>query len=138
VDGLGSLHLALVALWGGVVLVESTIEALGERGHIETTAAARLHQATDRFIEVPTLIGIVITGLLLWQRSEWSAELAPKIVFGLAAVLANVVTVVYVERRARNIGDPRRATLMIFVIGALVFPLALIATYLGGGIAGWW
>jgi hypothetical protein len=137
-DGLGSAHLALVALWAGVVMVESTIEALGERGHIEIDAVARIHQATDRFIEVPTLIGVVITGLLLWARAGWSPELAPKIAFGAGAVAANLVTVVFVERRARGIGDPRRATLAIFAFGPVIVPCALAAVYLGGGSAGWW
>jgi len=82
VDGLGSAHLALVALWAGAVMVESTVEALGERGHLEINAVARIHQATDRFIEVPTLIGIVITGLALWARTGWSPDLAPKVAFG--------------------------------------------------------
>jgi hypothetical protein len=119
-------------------MVESMIEVLAERGRLELDAVARIHQATDRFIEVPTLIGVVITGLLLWERSGWSPDLAPKVAFGAAAVVANFVTVVYVERRARGIGYARGATLVIFAFGAVVFPLALIEFYLGGGLSGWW
>jgi hypothetical protein len=137
VDGLGSAHLALVAFWGGLVAVESAIEALGERGHVPIDAVARIHQVTDRFIEIPTLMGIVATGLLLWARTGWAPELALKVGVGLGAVVANLVTAVYVERRARGIGDARRATIMIFGFGAMVFPLGFIALYLGGRLVGW-
>lgn len=136
-EGLTALHLALIAFWGGVVAVESVIEALGERGHLEIDAVARIHQITDRFIEIPVLFGIVWTGLALWARAGWTPELLPKVGFGVAAVVANLITAIYVERRARGIGDTRQATLMIFVFGALVFPFALAALYLGGQHVGW-
>jgi len=138
VDGLGSAHLALVALWVGAVMVESTVEALGERGDLEISAVARIHQMADRFIEVPALIGIIITGLALWARTGWSPDLAPKVAFGAVAVVANFVCVVLVERRARGIGDPRRATVMLFAFGPVIVPCALAAVYLGGGSARWW
>lgn len=136
-DGLLTAHLISLGLWGGVVLVEIVFELGGLRGRLDRASVAWLHAQVDRLVEAPLLLAVVGTGLLLWQRAGWSAGLLPKVGAGLAAVLANVVCVGLVMRRA---SQPQRTALTrgVFASALIGVPFAILALILGGARAGWW
>ena len=135
--GLHALHLVVLGLWGGVVLVELVFEVAAMNGYFPAAETAKLHRWTDRYVELPLLSLVVGSGLLLWSRLGWSAVLLPKILCGSAAVAANLVCVVFVEKRARA-GVSERQTRNIFGTVVVGLPAALVAFFLGGQRAGWW
>lgn len=135
--GLHAFHLIMLGLWGGVILVEVVFEGAGLAGKLAPKAVADLHRWTDRFLEIPLLVAIVTSGLLLWSRANWTPDLLPKAVAGLGAITANVVCVVFVERRA-NALEPKEHTMSVVWTAAPGFPLGIAALILGGFRAAWW
>lgn len=140
-SGLAIVHIVCLGLWGGVVLVELLFELDGARGRIPHDAAARLHRKVDRWIELPILSAVTITGLLLWSRTGWDATLLPKVSLGGGAVLANLLCWIVVERRADLQSADRdghlRLTRLVFLSALVGVPLAAGALWLGGARAGW-
>jgi len=136
-DGLVAAHLIALGFWGGTVLVELTFEFGGMREKLDREGVAWLHSRVDRFIELPLLFAVVLTGALLWRRTGFDTSLLPKIACGLAAVLINVACYAVVERRAAKGWTPRD-TRFVFLTAALGAPLAVAALVMGGLRAGWW
>ncbi len=134
--GLEAFHVIVLGLWGGVVLVELLYEWGGVAGRLPAKDVAWLHQRTDRFIELPIIALVVVSGLLLWHSRGWSMDLLPKVLFAGGAVAANLGCYVVVERRAK---DPQPGhTRSVFISAVIGVPLAAVALYLGGSRAGWW
>lgn len=98
------VHLLAAGTWLGCVLVEIAFErALAVRG--QWTLLARLHDSVDRWIELPALAVVVVTGWWLLRAGfaeiDLSGWLQAKIAFGLLAVLANLYCALLVSRRHR-------------------------------------
>ncbi len=94
------IHIIFLGLWGGLVLVEILFEVQMFRSQIDERAIARLHQLSDRLIELPVLTVIVASGWYLWYSTNYSSEYIPKIIFALGAVAANMICYIFVEQRA--------------------------------------
>ena len=62
VNPLAAAHILFLGLWGGLVLVEIAFEAQMFRGKLDEKSVAGLHRITDRFIEIPILIAVLLTG----------------------------------------------------------------------------
>jgi drug/metabolite transporter (DMT)-like permease len=96
----------------------------------------------DLFVELPLLIGVVITGaVLLLKTPAIDASLWAKVLLGLGAVALNVgcaFAVILRRRTGKKGGDPSLLTRLVFGSAGLGVPLALIALYLGGERGGWW
>ncbi len=153
-DPLIGAHLLSIGLWGGLVFVEIVFEFQMFRGRLDQLDVAILHRITDRFLELPILALVVATGWMLWQRSGYPDELLPKVLFGLGAVLANVICYIIVELRAttatrirleKQIGKayPNPDKLRVFSTAlAVTIVLGLIsaavALFIGGLSIGWW
>ena len=138
-DGLLSLHLFLLGIWAGIVAVESIFEGGALRGRFDEDTIVALHRWTDRLAEIPVLVGVVATGLLLWRRMGWDPSLLPKVGAGLGAVTANLFCVYLVERRASAAPEARWGfTRLTFIIGGAGVVSAVTALALGGRRAGWW
>ena len=153
-DPLIGAHLLSLGLWGGLVSVEIVFEFQMFRGRLDQLDVAILHRITDRFLELPILALVVATGWMLWQRSGYPDELLPKVLFGLGAVLANVVCYIIVELRAatatrirleKQIGEtyPNTDKLRVFstalaVTIAVGLSSAAAAMFIGGSLVGWW
>lgn len=131
-----TLHLVLVAFWGGIVATEAVLELLPLWRPALRPAAAAFHYYVDLFVELPVLLGVAATGLLLLRGRSFDARLAWKVGCGLAAVTANLVCIAFVIARERG-RDARRTTRIIFASAAVGLPAAGGALVLGAGYAGW-
>lgn len=102
-------HLFLVALWGGVVLAELVLEALAWARRLELRPVAEAHYFIDLFVEIPLLVAVVTTGVVLALKhpalSPWHWV---KFAMAAAALLDNVVCVVWVRRRHHAATDSER------------------------------
>src|SRR5262245_39156475 len=121
------LHLFFLAMWAGVVLAEIAIETIGVRRPEARRFVADAHYAIDLFIEVPLLIGVVVTGAWLMRNAVWDTASAFKFACGGAAIVANLICVALVVARYRG------ATTTRGIFGTAIFgiPPALVALYLG-------
>lgn len=137
-DGLVAFHLLVLGFWGGMVLVEIVFEVGAMRGLLDAKQMARLHVWTDRFLELPLLAMVVLSGALLWQRLGWTPELWPKVAAGLGAVFANLACYVFVERRGRLDAVVAKDGWPVFYTAAPGIILGVTALVLGGSRAGWW
>jgi hypothetical protein len=123
------LHLAVLFLWGGVVLAELVVELAAS--HEE---AARIHYFIDLFVEVPLIAGVLTTGGFLVARA-WPlhALLWWKVGAALTAITLNLYCVVEVVLRYRRRADPAalaRHRRGVFFSTAGI-PFAAVAAYLG-------
>lgn len=87
------VHLLAAGLWLGCVLVEIAFErTLAAQG--KWHLLARLHDRVDRWVELPALAVVVMTGLWMLHSQfgdvVLSSWLRAKIAFGALAVLANL------------------------------------------------
>jgi len=153
-DALIGAHLLSLGLWGGLVSVEIVFEFQMFRGRLDPLDVADLHRITDRFLELPILALVLSTGWMLWQHTGYSDELLPKVLFGLGAVLANVICYIIVELRAatatrirlgKQNGETRLNTnklrgfstaLAVTIAAGLIS--AAGALFIGGLSIGWW
>lgn len=136
---LGLLHLVVLALWGGVVLAESVIELLPRWRPDLRRAGATLHYYVDVAVEAPLIVAVVATGVALLLRRPLTADLLPKVALGSAAVLANVVCIVFVVKRHRGGDEALRARSRVVLFTALAgVPCAAAAFVLGATRAGLW
>ncbi len=94
------IHIIFLGLWGGLVLVEILFELQMFRDQIDERSIAKLHQLSDRILELPILAIVVGSGWYLWHQTNYSDEFLLKIVFALGAVFANLICYVFVEQRA--------------------------------------
>lgn len=137
-------HFLVLGTWLGVVLTELVFEAAGTRSEALRRAAAAFHGAVDRYLEIPLLVGVVLTGLGLMSGIELDGAMQLKIACGLGAVAANGGCAVAVFQRekeaAEGASEERLASLTRWVwLSAVVgVPLALVALYIGGGRLAWW
>lgn len=98
------VHLILVAFWGGVVAAEAVLEVLPIRRPALGGPTAMFHYYIDGLVELPVLVGVFGTGLVLaalaWPLTGWHWV---KIACAAAAIAANVTCIVLVLRRGRAI-----------------------------------
>lgn len=147
-EPLVAAHILFLGLWGGLVAVEIAFEAQVFRGRMDAKSVAALHRITDRFIELPVLVAVLLSGWLLWKQTGFDHALLPKVVFGLGAVFANVVCYVVVEMRASaalhtgdsDDGELKLRRLSIILVSTITPGIlsAGVALFLGGQRIGWW
>lgn len=97
-------HLMVLCVWLGVVVTESLFEFSGS--DVESLrAAARFHYTVDKYGELPILLGVVVTGLILTVRAWPLTSLHwIKIAASLVAVGSNLLCAVWVTQR-RQVQD---------------------------------
>jgi hypothetical protein len=94
------VHLLFVGLWLGCVLTEALFErALLGQGHEAELTLAKLHWRVDQWIEVPAIVAVVGTGLVMWQGAAPSNLLVWKVAGAGVAVAANLWCVGLVIKR---------------------------------------
>ena len=100
------IHLMFILIWFGLVLAETVIEFFGNDDE-SLRYAARLHYWIDILLEIPTVSGVLFTGIILttlvWPIS-WI--LLIKIILGLIAIAANFYCLFIVIWRKRGLHDP--------------------------------
>lgn len=100
-SGLLVLHLLAVGVWIGVVGAEFFIEFDGMSDDASHVRAAKMHFATDIWIEIPAFTIVLVTGVLMLGPGPLEGMLFYKVLFGVLAVLFNLVCVYAVFRRRR-------------------------------------
>jgi len=139
---LSVLHLVCLSLWGGVVATEAVIELYSFRQREMHPVAIRLHFWIDLWVELPLLLAVAGTGVVL-AAMAWplSTTHLIKIGCGAGAIAANLVCVVLVLRRGRQLkagasdAELWRTTRRIVGCAAAGLPLAATAAVLGLGLA---
>jgi hypothetical protein len=126
-------HLAVLAMWLGVVITEVLFEFAASDAE-SLRAAARFHYKVDKYGELPILIAVLVTGTILAIRA-W--PLTPlhfiKIATSLVAVSSALICVLWVFQRRRIedvnvlLGFRRR----IWSLAAVAVVFAIPALYLG-------
>jgi uncharacterized membrane protein len=95
------LHFGFAAIWLGCVVTEALFERAllaGDRSDHRTLAD--LHVRVDKFIEVPAIIVVLVTGVLVWLNSTpTSTSFYVMLIAGLIAIAANFHCVWLVFRR---------------------------------------
>jgi hypothetical protein len=132
------LHLIFLAMWGGVLGCEFILEAwLPRRGPTGEETLAALHYYIDLGLELPLLLGVIVTGLLLLAGRPIDARLAVKLAGAAIALAANLTCVVLVVVRHRGdkakLARRTRAIRWTAIIGV---PAGFVALYIGLGYAG--
>jgi putative copper export protein len=104
------LHLMFVATWLGCVLTEALFEHSIEPDWEMRSFIARLHWSIDKYVEIPSFIGVLITGVALLFTTAVTPLLIVKIAFGLLAIVSNALCVLLVAKRlaAVRANDVRR------------------------------
>ena len=104
------LHVMALGLWGGCVAVEMLLERSARSDPGLRAQVARYHDAIDRFIEIPILIAVLVTGVALLDLERLHGWYLVLVVSGSTAVLVNFLCVVPVVRRKRAVdaGDMSR------------------------------
>ena len=135
-------HLVLLGLWGGVVATEAVLELYPRRHAKYHPYTIRAHYWIDMLVELPVLLGVVLSGLVLlvltWPPTTWHLV---KIGCGGLAVCANLYCVRLVIKRSKMLTwDCEDDALWgvsdrISRLAAVAIPLGLAAAALGFWLA---
>lgn len=130
------LHLFAVAFWWGVVAVEFLLEQSRATSRQQGFAVARLHRQIDLCFEMPAFMTVLVTGLLLFQSSQFHGLYAIKVVAGLLAIGGNMLCLIPVLRRqtlasADNLGGVIQQSAAIDKISLAAIPAGLVALICG-------
>ncbi|WKB55879.1 hypothetical protein [Eleftheria terrae] len=131
------VHLISVALWIGCVIVEGIYEHSIDKSPAMRSFISRLHWNTDKFVEIPAFLVVLLSGAYLLQGRTLGGLLAAKVAFGALAIFLNAVCVWLVIRRLRHAeaGDFagwERVDHLQHKLGGLVALAMLAALGIGG------
>src|SRR3990170_4694466 len=114
---LRTVHLLLVGVWFGIVGAEAVIELLPDRHPTLRSAADTFHYFIDLFVELPLLLGVTATGLVLLDGRGIDTRLALKLGGAALALAANFacVAIVIARHRGKRELAARRTRLVRFV-----------------------
>jgi hypothetical protein len=96
-----TLHLVAVGIWIGVVAAEFFIEFDGMKNDESHIKASLMHFATDIWVEIPAFLIVLVTGALMINSSHLEGVFLYKVLFGLLAVIFNIICVRAVFKRRR-------------------------------------
>lgn len=126
-DLLAMVHLIFLSLWGGVVATEAVVEVTPFRKPELHAAAIRFHYWIDLLVELPLVLAVTATGVILAISIDRLSGLhLIKILLGASAVVVNLFCIAVVVRRGRRLdrgdsGEPlwrdSRVVLACFAVG---------------------
>ncbi len=135
---LRTLHLFVLALWGGVLASEGVLELLPLRRPELRPATVVFHYFIDLLVELPLLLGILLTGALLLHGRPFTGLVAAKVACGSIAVLANLACIVFVvKRRSASANLQAIWTRRIYASALVGVPAGVGALILGAWLARW-
>ena len=89
------MHLIFLGLWGGIVFVEMILEFTLRNNGDQKNLIAQLHYRIDLFAEIPILLGVLLSGLMLLELDKLSSVLyAAKVYAGLCPVIINFLCII--------------------------------------------
>lgn len=136
-------HIFVLGAWGGLVASEMAMELVARRNTRLHYSMARFHHVIDRFVEVPLLGLIVLTGAVLLFQVPSDTLLWVKVACGGGAVGINLFCwrKVVARKDLLEAGDDGpeadRLTGWVFRSVYMGLPLSLIALVLGAQRVGW-
>jgi hypothetical protein len=96
------VHLGFLCFWGGIVATEAVVELCPFSRRDLHPAAIRLHYWIDLLVELPAVVLVLASGILLLVRAQ---QITPihviKVGFAGAAIAVNLFCIWVVVRRAR-------------------------------------
>lgn len=127
-----TLHVLFVGIWLGCVGVEFILENAPRFYPELKRIVPALHYKIDQYVELPTVMGVLVSGFWVVRMQPFSKWLAIKVIAGLIAVLANLLCWIPVSRRkqAAERGDKegvRRHSIALLRLTQLGLPAALLA-----------
>lgn len=133
------LHLFCLAAWTGCILVEALYEHSIDTSPAMRRFVSELHWRTDKFIEIPTFAGVLLTGGAMIHNSAMTPLLWIKVAFGLTAILFNALCVGLVVKRlacarAGDFDTWQRLDHWQHKLGAVVLLALLVALGIGGWV----
>lgn len=135
-----AIHAVSAGLWLGCILTEALFErALLPIGRDSQLTLARLHVRVDKVVEVPAIIGVLVSGLLMFPLSNRSGiAFQTMLAAGGIAIAANLYCVWLVFKRcdAAAAGNWQRFDALDHIqhkVGAIVLIGVLVAL-----VAGYW
>lgn len=139
---LGVVHLVALGLWGGVVATEAVVELFPFRRRELHEQAIRFHYWIDLLVELPILLLVLASGLLLVSRL-WPLSSLHLLKLGLVSVAfaSNLVCIMLVLGRRRHleagVGEAAlwRETRRILACFAVGLPFAGVGAALGFTLA---
>lgn len=130
-----TVHLLALGLWMGVVAAEFIIEFDGMKDDASHIRASKLHYATDIWVEIPAFSLVLITGLLMLTEDHLRGLFLTKVVFGLLAIVFNLICVyaVFKRRKYALVGDIAGMNSIgpVMKLGGAIIPTFVIAFALG-------
>jgi hypothetical protein len=93
------LHLTLISVWLGCILVEAIYEHSIDHSDGMRLFISKLHWATDKYVEIPAFLGVLVTGSYMLTSSIMTPLLWVKVVFGMIAIIFNAICVGLVVKR---------------------------------------
>ena len=97
------IHVLAAGAWLGCVLTEALFErALLGTNRENEKILSRLHKRVDIFIEIPAIVVVAVTGVLLFLQYEPTNLLYAKVSMAATAIAANLYCVFLVFERARS------------------------------------
>ena len=95
------LHLLCIAIWLGCILVEALYEHSIDGSPVMRRFVSTLHWNTDRYIEIPAFLGVLLSGGAMVHGARLTPLLWAKITLGLVAIAFNAACVRLVIRRLK-------------------------------------
>jgi len=138
---ISALHFGFTTIWLGCVVTEALFERAllaGDRNAHRTLAD--LHVRVDKFIEIPAILVVLLTGVLMWlNTAPTSTSFYVMLASGLVAIAANFYCVLLVFRRrdaahCESWDEFDNLDHLQHKVGAIVLLGLLIA--LAGGVVG--
>ena len=131
------MHLIFLGFWGGLVLVEMILEVSLRKDLVQKHQIAQLHYRIDLYAEVPILMGVLLSGLLLLDLEKFVSTIyLAKVLTGLCPVVINMLCLVPVIKRKHasdrhDIEQMEHYTRLVFLAFFVGFAFAMVALVLG-------
>ena len=109
---------------------------------VQKQQIAQLHYRIDLYAEIPILLGVLISGLLLFDIERLSSPIyLAKVVTGLSPIVINALCIIPVVKRKwasdrDDIDKMEQYTKLVFLAFATGFTMAMVALGLGMNMLG--
>lgn len=92
-------HIIAVGVWLGCIATESVMEAGREKSISHHQAVAEIHKWIDIFVEIPMVILVLVTGVLLFSQHPQPDIIKIKVALGLIAISLNLLCFYFIIKR---------------------------------------
>ena len=136
------MHFIFLGFWGGLVIVEMILELSLRKSLAQKHMMAQLHYRIDLYAEIPTLLGVLFSGLMLLDFEKMAVPLyATKVTLGLCPIIINGLCLIPVilRKKASDREDSEamdKNTKLVFLAFFTGFTSAMLALGIGMNMLG--